>query len=288
MTPDSRFVDVNGVRIHYLTWRGDDTSRGPIVLCHATGFLARLWEPIATRLAGAGFEVIAADARGHGDSDKPDPTLDNYHWRHVADDLRGFMDALGLRGVPVVGHSMGGGCALFVAGNHPQYFSRLAVFEPIVMPGGFQPDEAQRDRMAAGARKRRTTFESVDEIISQYRQRDTFKTWRDDVLRLYAEQGTFIREDGRRELKCSGLVEGALFANSGSLDIWSVLPKIGVPVLVMRGETTSEGFMRLVAEGVVSQLPDAHLVVTPGAGHLAPMESPDVVAAQLLAFLATG
>jgi pimeloyl-ACP methyl ester carboxylesterase len=91
---------------------GEDASRGPVVLCHATGFLARLWSPIAERLAEAGFEVYAPDARGHGDSDKPEPSASgghNYDWRRMADDLRGFMDTLGLRGVPVVGHSMGGG-----------------------------------------------------------------------------------------------------------------------------------------------------------------------------------
>jgi pimeloyl-ACP methyl ester carboxylesterase len=153
------------------------------------------------------------------------------------------------------------------------------------MPGGFHPDETERDRMAAGARKRRTVFESAEAMIAQYRSRPTFAKWREDVLRLYAEDGTFVREDGHRELKCSGRVEAEVFSNSGSLDIWAVLPEITVPALVMRGETTEPGFMRMVAEGVARRIPDARLVVTPGAGHLAPMEAPDVVAEELLAFL---
>ncbi len=284
MQPESAFVEVNGLRLHYLTWRGDDTSRGPIVLNHATGFLARLWQPIAERLAEAGFEVCAYDARGHGDSDKPEATERNYHWQNLADDLRAFLADRGLAGVPFVGHSSGAAAGLFVEGHHPGTFSRIAVFEPIVMPGGFHPDEKRRSEMSAGARKRRMVFESPEALIEQYRQRPTFKLWRDDLLRLYAEEGAFRLEDGTIELKCPGAIEGKIFANSGSLDIWSVLRDITVPALVMRGEGT-EGFLNMVCEGVTGRMPNARLVTIPDAGHLAPMERPDAVADELLAFL---
>ena len=70
--PESSFVQANGLRLHYLAW-GEAGAR-PIVLNHATGFLAWLWEPVARPLVAAGYRVLAYDARGHGDSDKPAPT----------------------------------------------------------------------------------------------------------------------------------------------------------------------------------------------------------------------
>ena len=283
--PTSGFFEANGLRLHYLTWGEADAPA--VVLNHATGFLARLWEPVAQRLAAEGWRVLAYDARGHGDSEKPPVEGDNYDWHRCVDDLRGFLDSMGLRDVPFIGHSMGGGVGLYLAGTRPECLARLVVIEPIVMPGAFVPDEDRRVTMAEAARKRRHVFGSAEEMLAQYRSRPTFAKWRDDLLRLYVEHGTFRREDGSLELKCSGEIEGSMFANSGSLPVWDVLPKIETPVLVMRGETT-EGFLSMVAEQVASRVKDGRLETVEGAGHLAPMEAPEVVAERVLRFFRLG
>jgi pimeloyl-ACP methyl ester carboxylesterase len=283
--PESAFVEANGLRLHYLAW-GDPGAR-PVVLNHATGFLAWLWEPVARPLVAAGYRVLAYDARGHGDSEKPPPTAANYDWRRCVDDLRGFLDAMGLKGVPFVGHSFGGATGLYLAGTRPEYLSRLVAIEPIVMPGGFTPDEARRDEMAAGARRRRHVFVSAEEMIEQYRSRPAFAKWTDETLRLYVEHGTIRREDGSLELKCSGQIEGALFANSGSLPVWDVLPQVEVPVLVLRGETT-EGLLSMAAEAVAGRVPHGTLETIADAGHLAPMERPEAVAEAVLRAVDSG
>ena len=277
--PESSFVEANGLRLHYLAW-GDPGAR-PVVLNHATGFLAWLWEPVAKPLVAAGYRVLAYDARGHGDSDKPPATDANYNWHLCVDDLRGFLDALELRGVPFVGHSFGGATGLFLAGTRPEYLSRIVAIEPIVMPGGFTPDATRRDEMAAGARRRRHVFGSAEEMIEQYRSRPAFAKWTDETLWLYVEHGTNRREDGSLELKCSGKIEGSMFANSGSLPVWEVLPQIEAPVLVMHGEDT-EGLLTTVAEAVANRVPQGTVQTISDAGHLAPMERPEAVAAAVL------
>jgi pimeloyl-ACP methyl ester carboxylesterase len=279
--PTDHYIDLpTGIRAHYLTW-GDGTHP-PIVLNHATGFLARLWDPVAERLAER-YTVYAADARGHGDSDKPAPQGDNYHWLRLVEDHQAFLDALGLRDLPFAGHSSGAAVGLYLAGEHPEYYAGLVAVEPIVMPGGFQPDETRREQMAEGARRRRSIFGSVGEVYEQYRSRPTFELWPDNMLRLYAEHGTFLREDGHVQLKCPGEIEGAVFANSASLDVWSALPRIQTPVLVLRGERT-EGFLSMVAEQVAARIPKGRLETISGAGHLSPMELPATVADLILDF----
>jgi pimeloyl-ACP methyl ester carboxylesterase len=284
VTPESTFVEANGLRLHYLRWR-EGGERGPIILNHATGFLAALWQPIAERLAAAGYEAIAYDARGHGDSDKPEPTEENYHWQRFVDDLDAFLTKLDLRDIPFVGHSMGGSSGLYLAGTEPGIFPRIAVIEPIVIPGSFQPDEERREAMAAGARRRRTSFANREELIDQYRSRSTFQRLAEESLRLYAGHGTFESENETIRLKCPAEVEGDIFSHSGSLNIWDVLPQIHVPVLVMAGEHT-ESFLDMVAEGVAQRVLNGRFLKLPGAGHLAPMERPDLVANEILAFLA--
>jgi pimeloyl-ACP methyl ester carboxylesterase len=281
--PIDRYLDLpTGIRAHYLEWTAGGAVP-PLVLAHATGFLARLWEPVAERLGSRA--IYAPDTRGHGDSDKPPPSGDTYHWSHFVEDLRAFLDALGLKGAHFAGHSAGGSAGLYLAAHEPQYFSRLVLIEPIVMPGGLVVDESRRNDMAEGARRRRAVFASREEMFEQYRTRSLFDRWPDGVLRLYCEHGTFVREDGSVQLKCPGDVEGEVFANSGSLNIWDVLPDVTAPALVLRGEH-AEAFTAMAAEAVAKRLPNARLVDIPGAGHLAPMERPDAVADLIREFLA--
>src|SRR3972149_10445059 len=94
------------------------------------------------------------------------------------------------------------------------------------------------------------------------------------VLRLYAEHGTFRRQDGQFELKCPGKIEAELYRNSLSPSTWDLLPDIRCPTLVLRGQHT-EQFLALVAQGVAQRIPAARLVTIAGAGHFVPMERPD-------------
>ena len=75
--------------IHYLDWGGEGP---PLILIHATGFLAALWQPIAEHLSST-FRVIAMDQRGHGDSDKP---ASGYTFELFADDLQRLIEELEL------------------------------------------------------------------------------------------------------------------------------------------------------------------------------------------------
>src|SRR3972149_7214336 len=128
MQPDHGFVEANGLRLHYLAW--GDPARPPALLLHATGFLAAVWQPVAEALAPH-YRVLAYDARGHGDSEKP-PS--GYHWQLFLDDLYGFVDALALERVFVIAHSASSVGALQLAANQPRLVSRLVAVGPTPFP----------------------------------------------------------------------------------------------------------------------------------------------------------
>jgi len=286
MEPKDGFVEANGIRLHYVEWGGEGP---PAVLLHATGFLARLWEPIATELSTR-FHVYACDARGHGDSDKPvlskvEGPAEGYGWEGLAADLMGFLDALGLLGVPIVGHSSGAAGAVRLAAKRPEYVAAAVLIEPTVFPPmPVEGSDERKEQLASGAAKRRVVWDSREELIEGYRLRRTFAGWREDVLRLYAEHGTFKREDGRIELKCPGEIEAELYRNSLSPDTWDLLPRVRCPTLVIRGENT-EPLLARVAEGVARRIPGARLATIAGGSHFVPMEQPEAIAAEALAFL---
>jgi pimeloyl-ACP methyl ester carboxylesterase len=77
-------------------------------------------------LAGAGYQVIAMDCRGHGDSDKPhDPTA--YHHDLMAGDAVAVVHAAGATNVHLMGYSMGGYISMRVLLQHPELVQKVVI-----------------------------------------------------------------------------------------------------------------------------------------------------------------
>lgn len=276
--PESAFLRANGLNLHYLDWGGD---RPPALLLHATGFLAAVWGPIAEALSQR-YRVLAPDQRGHGDSDKP-PT--GYHRLDFVADLRAFLEALGLEGIVGVGHSAGAANIACCEALRPGSFRRVVLIEPIIFPPPVRVQARQRMAgMPVDALKRRTVWPSREELFKSYHSRPPFNTWREDVLRLYVEQGTFLREDGQVELKCSGPIEAQMYLGATPFEAFELLPQVSCPALVVRGEHSGSHLLP-VAQAIAGQMPNARLVTIEGGGHFCPMEKPEAVLAAIRRFL---
>jgi esterase len=101
-------------------------SHNPVPLIVLHGFFAssRNWRRIAERLSGV-FHVYALDLRNHGDS--PHHAVMDYP-AMTADVLR-FMDTHRLAAAHIMGHSMGGKIAMWLALNHPDRTDKLLVVD---------------------------------------------------------------------------------------------------------------------------------------------------------------
>ena len=142
-------VEANGIRLHY-TRTGD--AKPPIVLAHGFSDDGLCWTPVAQALA-PDYDVIMVDARGHGLSDAP---AHGYGPAEHAADLAGAIAALGLRRPAVLGHSMGAGTALALAGMYPDVPGAILLEDPPAwwapspeLPADVQDRLAQRHRWIA-------------------------------------------------------------------------------------------------------------------------------------------
>jgi pimeloyl-ACP methyl ester carboxylesterase len=279
MPPRDGTVHNRDVSLHYLDWGGDGP---PLLLIHATGFHAALWQPIAERLAPR-FRVVAVDQRGHGDSDNP---AKGYRFETFAEDLQCVIEGLHLERPIAAGHSSGGTTIVVHTATHPGVIQRSVLIEPILPRQDWHtapPGSRSANSLSEGARKRRAVWSSTAEMFEAYRTRDTFRTWREDQLRLYVEEGAFRREDGQVELKCPPEIESRFFEAVMLTDFWPMLPKMQQPSLVLWGPN---GNLRdRLAEPVQDALPNARTVLVPDTSHFLPQERPDEVARLMEEFL---
>ena len=107
----SSFLYLNDLRVHYLRWEAADHEY-PVILLHGLSSSARIWELAAPYLAEKGLTCYAPDARGHGFTDKPQDSAENYSFDRVSSDLAAFLETCQLERPLLVGHSWGGMLAL--------------------------------------------------------------------------------------------------------------------------------------------------------------------------------
>ena len=113
------YADVNGLHMYYETLG----SGRPLILLHGGLGSSEMFGPILPALA-ADHRVIAPDLQGHGrtaDIDRPiDMSL-------MADDVAALIDHLGLDRPDVLGYSLGGGVAFFLASKYPDKIGKLVI-----------------------------------------------------------------------------------------------------------------------------------------------------------------
>lgn len=119
----------DGLTLVVHAWDGSGPAAHPVVLHHgfsASAFVEWPRTGLLQALLAAGRRVLAVDARGHGESDKPHDAA-RYGEVRMAADVVEVLDALDLGVIDLVGYSMGSVVSLLVASTHPDRVHRLAV-----------------------------------------------------------------------------------------------------------------------------------------------------------------
>jgi pimeloyl-ACP methyl ester carboxylesterase len=125
-------VEVGGVPLAYEL-RGDGP---PLVLIAGTGFPGATWDEDVVGPLARHHTVLTFDHRGTGDTPA---TADRLSTRLFASDAAGLMRALELPPAHVLGHSMGGRVAQYVALDHPDRLRSLIL--AATGPGQFRADQ---------------------------------------------------------------------------------------------------------------------------------------------------
>lgn len=260
-----RRIAVNGVNL-----AADVRGKGPAILfIHGYPLDHTIWEHTLGSLDG--WMRIAPDLRGMGQSDAPDL---GYSMTTYAEDLFALLNTLGVDQVVLCGLSMGGYVAFEMLRRAPARVRGLILVD--TRAEADSPD-ARRARETALAQVREGGAEAIAAAMLPV------------VLgRTSVEAHPALRERIQQMMAAtpvSGII-GAIGALRDRPDSLTLLPTLGhLPALVIVGAedviTPAE-----CAQTMADALPDARLVILPGAGHLTPVEQPERVTTLIADFLA--
>jgi pimeloyl-ACP methyl ester carboxylesterase len=246
----------------------DEAGSGPaVVLLHAGIADRSMWAEHLEPLAAAGYRVVAVDLPGFGEA--PVTPGEQAPWTDV---LR-TMDELSIERAALVGNSFGGAVALRAAVVAPQRVSRLALIST-PQPAAEPSDELRAAWDAEDAALERGDVDAaVEAVVDAWTLPDAPQELRARVAAM--QQRVFDLQAGAAE---------PTEAPDPLDERPDALAGLDVPALVAAGDRDKRDF-REGAEALARTLPRARHAVIEGAGHLAPLETPEAFRELLLGFL---
>ncbi|GJE61938.1 alpha/beta fold hydrolase [Methylobacterium trifolii] len=283
--------DGEAQRLAYMDVAPTGTANGrTVLLLHGRNFPSSYWAPVVAALTQGGYRVVAPDQLGFGKSGKP---VGAFTFDRMAADTVALLDALSLRRVDVVAHSMGGMLAVRLARNAPDRVNSLVLEAPIGLEDyRFSvppvPDEtllAREGELTAAAYRRQlmTSYalslpESAIEPFVQIRERvkgaGEYPRW----LRSFVNSYTMIW--GQPVVHEIPLVQVPTLFVMGGADHNAPGKAYAPPELAARMGRNAEN-----AQALAARMPSGKALVFDGIGHLVHMEATERFNGAVLEFL---
>ncbi len=224
---------------------GDPAAPTAFVLVHGIGMGRKVFGDLMRRLSGYAF-VVAIDQPGYGEAPEPPrtPTMER-----TADLLAAYVRHLGLRGVVLIGHSMGTQVVTEMAVRHPDLAGALVLVGPTIDPGA-------RSALAQLTRLGR------DLLVESPK-----------VLLLGAREYLRAGPNLRRKMR-------AMLVHRPE----DAYPRVAAPTLVIRG-AEDRVCPHVWCAQVAAAVPGARLFEVPGHGHETLIRDAGPAAAEVLAFV---
>ncbi|WP_366875134.1 alpha/beta hydrolase [uncultured Roseobacter sp.] len=273
----STFTTSDGTEIFYKDWGPKNAQ--PIVFHHGWPLSGDDWDNQMLFFASKGFRVIAHDRRGHGRSEQTDigHNMDTY-----AADVAELVEELDLTNAVHIGHSTGGGeAARYVARAEPRRVAKaalLAAIPPLMVQTDANPDGIPME-----------VFDGFRSALAANRAQFYLDVPSGPFFGFNRE-GAEVSQGHIRNWWRQGMM-GSASAHYQCIKVFSEtdqtedLKAIDVPVLIMHGADDQVVPIANSAEKAVKLLKNGTLKVYEGLSHGFFATHPDLVNADLLAFI---
>lgn len=273
--PIGQFVEVDGVRLHYL----EQGTGSPIVLLHGNGTMIQDFTLSGVVAALAkDHRVIAFDRPGFGYSDRPNGRI--WDQGAQAELIHAALQKLGIEKPVVVGHSWGTMVATALALAHPESVERV-----VLMSGYYYP--TPRLDVPVGSLPVVPVIGTVlRNTVSPLVSRALWPVIRRAMFDPAPVTESFMRWPVWMTLRPSQLQASAAETAMMIPGAWSRsddYSALKMPVTILAGDGDKIVNTHVQSERLHRDIPQSELIVVPGAGHMvhhiAPMEAVAAIAA---------
>ena len=273
-----------------------DPANPSVILLHGFPESHRTWREIAPLLSNK-FYLIMPDQRGFAGSDRPQD-VDAYKSDTLVADIFGLADALSIERFALVGHDWGGAISWAAALRGDPRLTRLAIINaphPAIFQKSLIEDKEQRAASQYISAFRSRMFEKAVEAMGyEALFEKSFSRHVDLAIIPASERRQYIAEWSQP----GGLTAMLNWYRASQVKVpppgvtlplpqWllSAFPTVKVPTLVIWG-MQDKALLPIQLEGLDRLVEDLTVVRLPDAGHFAPWEAGEQVAATLEPFLA--
>lgn len=269
-TPNSQYIDLDGVEVHYI----DEGEGPPVVLSHASYHSTRAWDGMAAALTDR-YRVIRFDYPNAGLTGLD--AKNRYSVEFYQDLITQLTEALGIETFHLVGTSSGGTVAFRYAANNSDKVERLILINSAGMPRTAVTNP-NRPRGSAFSRWVNSHHQDWDYWVTALSQTVTSRPPTEDHIEMAYDMN---RREGRRE------PARTFMRNYVTGDPSQVLDDIIAPTLILWG-MENPTVMHLEANIIQLWMTGAPTMVKkyPKLGHYPYIEEPELVAKDVAAFLA--
>ncbi len=248
-------TDHHSIRFH-LERRGDAEAPAVLMLHGFMGAADDWTEEITGPLIESGFQVIAIDLPGHGRTVVSDE--DDYYIEYCAERLMRLLDDLHLERVHLVGYSMGGRLALYLAVRFPERCVRVVLES--ASPGLKTRAERKARVSEDVALGVRIISQPMEKFLREWYVQPLFASMASQPERL---EQLIARRSGNDQM---GLCMSLKGMGTGSLpSLWGELPRLTTPLFLIVGEKDTK--FTAIGREMVELCPAAKLSTIAGAGH---------------------
>lgn len=272
-TPASRFLNIDGVRMHYR----DEGNGPPIVLIHANFGSLLSWDSWAEALK-ARHRVLRFDMTGHGLTG-PDPSGD-YSLERTVQLTERFVDALGLKQFTIGGTSLGGTVAMHYAAAHPDRVDHLILLSPGVLEGRAMQRSGRTELPRVANILEYITPRSLAAYMLKSRFGDPSKVTDQLIDRWY---DMWLREGQRPAML-------ARLRSYSSTDLEQVATAIRAPALILWGARNPQAPVEQAGQlrRMLVNASSVKVITYPGVGHMALDEAGSTMVPDVIAWLDDG
>ena len=252
-TPTENFVEVEGAKIHYLTW--GDTKNPGLFFIHGFSANAHWWDFIAPAFT-EDYCVVAIDLSGSGDSDH----RETYSQEMYANEIKAVCDDMGWESADFIAHSMGGSISLNATSIYPEIFKSLYLLDSIVI---LPPDKVRNYSSNRSMIRADFIYEDEASAIESFRLIPPQPCRNEFLLNHIAinsykqtEEGWLLKSDGK------------MMKTYQSKDLTETLMAIQCPIYIVYG-LMSQIFTQEILDYTVyvGNIPSERVIGVPGTMH---------------------